>query len=514
MSDKNNEFTYDEISYPSFVHAQTHPQNLAIMAAFYGMHPKNVESCRVLEIGCGNGSNLIAFANDLPQAEFIGIDLSEKQIAHGDSIAKELQLDNVKLIHASVLDMNLAEVGEFDYIIAHGFYSWTPEAVRKRALEICEKCLAEQGVAFVSYNVFPGGHMRELSRNAMLFHSRNEQTPNRKIEKSLEFLSLLEKSLDSNSVYGKILKHEAKSVSESSPNVIFHDDLEEVNDSFYFHEFAAEAKEHNLQFISEIDYFGTKDAHHTQEVREVLQSFGEDRITREQYLDFFVNRRFRQTLFCHKKVDLNHEPDAVMLQNLHVEADINPVAERCDLALGKNEGFRTGKDSKFQIDHPLTKAALLCLSKKPSKLVSYKELLGKSKELLNKDLGSEFEVHAQDEQVLAEVFMQLFGVGVVKFGLRKHKYAMTLSERPTAGKLVRWQIVNDFDELLNLRFESVKLGESFLHNILALLDGTRTRSELLDEIKTSDISNFSESVSEVQLDESLHKILNMALLVE
>ena len=81
-------FTYDKIAYPSFLHPQTHPDRLAVMATFLGMKPKAVENCRVLELGCGNGSNLISFAYSLPESEFVGIDLAENHIAHGNLVAQ------------------------------------------------------------------------------------------------------------------------------------------------------------------------------------------------------------------------------------------------------------------------------------------------------------------------------------------------------------------------------------------------------------------------------------------
>ena len=71
-------FSYDRILYPNYLHTQTHPDRLATMTKFFGMNAKPVENCRVLELGCGTGSRLLSFAYDLPDSEFVGIDLSEK----------------------------------------------------------------------------------------------------------------------------------------------------------------------------------------------------------------------------------------------------------------------------------------------------------------------------------------------------------------------------------------------------------------------------------------------------
>ena len=51
------------------------------------MSPAPVNSCRVLEIGCGDASNLIPMAYGLPGSRFTGIDLAAAPIAAGMSPA-------------------------------------------------------------------------------------------------------------------------------------------------------------------------------------------------------------------------------------------------------------------------------------------------------------------------------------------------------------------------------------------------------------------------------------------
>ena len=75
--------SYDDFPYPVYVFPQTHPDRLAAIAALLGLSPPPVERCRVLELGCASGSNLIPMAEALPQADFVGIDLSQRQIAEG-----------------------------------------------------------------------------------------------------------------------------------------------------------------------------------------------------------------------------------------------------------------------------------------------------------------------------------------------------------------------------------------------------------------------------------------------
>ncbi len=160
---------YDEVPYPSLAHVQTHPDRLATIAALFGLQTAPVEKCRVLELGCGDGTNLISMAYGLPNSEFVGIDAAGRAIAEGNEMIRDLSLDNVRLQQLDLMEFDAG--GEpFDYIIAHGVYSWVPDPVRDRILAICSESLSPNGVAYVSYNSYPGGHIRDMVREMMLFH--------------------------------------------------------------------------------------------------------------------------------------------------------------------------------------------------------------------------------------------------------------------------------------------------------------------------------------------------------
>jgi SAM-dependent methyltransferase len=117
----------------------------------------------VLELGCSDGTNLISMARELPQSEFFGIDSASRAIAQGKQTIDDLSLDNVWLQQLDLMEFAANDVA-FDYIIAHGVYSWVPDPVRDRILAICSECLSQNGIAYVSYNAYPGGHIRDMVR--------------------------------------------------------------------------------------------------------------------------------------------------------------------------------------------------------------------------------------------------------------------------------------------------------------------------------------------------------------
>src|SRR6266849_10034387 len=107
-------FLYDEVPYPGLPQPQTHPDRLGIIATLFGMSPAPADRCRVLELGCGDGGNLIPMALTLPGSAFTGIDLAEPAIARGCALVRTLGLENITLRRLDLMRAG-PDVGEFDY---------------------------------------------------------------------------------------------------------------------------------------------------------------------------------------------------------------------------------------------------------------------------------------------------------------------------------------------------------------------------------------------------------------
>jgi len=167
--------SYDEAPYPFLSHSNTHPDRLAVIATLLNLDVAPVQNCRVLEIGCAVGGNLIPMAEALPDSQFVGIDNASKQIQQAQELATALDLQNIAFHTMDILNID-SELGAFDYIIAHGIYSWVPANVREKLLEICRQNLAPDGIAYISYNVLPGYHMMSMIREMMLWHTRSTES--------------------------------------------------------------------------------------------------------------------------------------------------------------------------------------------------------------------------------------------------------------------------------------------------------------------------------------------------
>lgn len=472
--------SYDEVPYESHPFAQTHPDRLATVATLLGTRPPIVERCRVLELGCAAGGNIIPMALGLPESTFIGIDLSSRQIADGLKIIDALQLKNIELKHQSILEVDAA-LGRFDYVICHGVYSWVPSEVREKILDICSKNLTPNGVAYVSYNTYPGWHMRAMIRDMMCYHARQFAEPKARVQQARNLLDFLAKSVASaNNPFSAMLQSELQMLRQSRDSYLFHEHLEDVNDPVYFHQFAERAEAHGLQYLGETDLRVMMPGQFPPEVQNVLQMLSTDVIHLEQYMDFLRNRTFRQTLLCHQSVARSFNPRPERLASLQVSSPAKPLSPQPDLQSSEYEKFQGPEGTTMSVRQPLAKAAMRQLSEAWPHPVSFTALRDASRARLNTlSAATDATSVAQDNEVLWQALLSAYASPaeqMVELQLSAPRFVSALSERPLASPLARLQAQTSA-RVTNMRHESVVLDDFACH-LLRQLDGTRDRTEL------------------------------------
>ena len=118
---------YDELPYTSFPIEWTAPERLALASFLHGGPRTRLDEYRVLELGCGNGANLLPLAYYRRQATFVGVDGAQSQIEVAQARQAALELSNLEFIHTDFLTATDRLSGQFDFILAHGVFSWVPE---------------------------------------------------------------------------------------------------------------------------------------------------------------------------------------------------------------------------------------------------------------------------------------------------------------------------------------------------------------------------------------------------
>jgi SAM-dependent methyltransferase len=253
-------FAYDEVPYETKASEQAHPQHLAVWGHLRGLPVRLPSEARILEIGCGDGENLFAMAAYLPRATFVGFDLSAKAIARGRQRAALYGLDHVQLEQRDLVE-GLGDGPPFDYVLAHGVFSWVPHPVQKALLELIAKHLAPAGLAFVSFNTRPGSHMGGALRTLLRQTHREGASATTKVRAALEMAQALAQLSASPHTFEAAMAEAAgvyfrnqvppwRSLDDFVPYV-FHDTLAETSESWTVAEFQSQLVPLGLRYVGE-----------------------------------------------------------------------------------------------------------------------------------------------------------------------------------------------------------------------------------------------------------------------
>ena len=243
--------SYDEAPYESYAHPQSAPGQLAAVAWAFGLDPPDVARSRVLEIGCAAAGNLIPFAATHPLACTVGIDLSQVHIDQGNRRVRALGLDNIELMHSDIAHLDLAAMGQFDFIICHVVYSWVPDEVQEAILAACGQLLSPAGVAYVSYNTYPGWKAKEIVRDAMLLSLGDSTTTDEKVHRARSMVDFLQKVAQPDSVLARALNDYQLLAATVGDYYLLHEELEIFNTPCYFRDFVDRARAHGLDYLAE-----------------------------------------------------------------------------------------------------------------------------------------------------------------------------------------------------------------------------------------------------------------------
>ena len=464
--------SYDDVPYGAAAHPTTHPDRLATIATLFGASPPPVATCRVLELGCARGMNLLPMAVQLPDASFVGIDLSAVQVEDGQRVVEQLGLDNIELRHASILDVD-ADYGQFDYVVCHGVFAWVPHDIQQKILQICSENLAENGVAQISYNTYPGWHFRGMVRDMLLYHSSGLEDPAVRTAAARALLEFLAHASGEQSPYGRILNEECQLLARLPDYYIFHEHLESTNQPMYFHEFARRAADFGLQYLGDADPPTMGHFNFPSRVQEVLRKLSGSVVQAEQYMDFLRNRMFRQSLLVKSGVRLSRTLQPEVMHAFSVTSAAQ-VDESATLDSGETRFVTRKTKETLTTKDPLLHRTLLLVGDSWPTPVPFNDVVDE----VSRTTGTE---PATVVRSLGSSLPHLYlSSRLVELHVTPPSFVRSPGPLPVASPLARHQATTATD-VTNLRHEAVRLDDLERH-VLRQLDGTRTREKLLTEL--------------------------------
>lgn len=468
--------SYDAIPYESTPIPETHPGHLACLARLYGIDSAPPTKCRVLELGCACGGNLIPMAARLPGSEFLGIELSPDQAQEGVERIAELGLKNCEIRQKNILDLQDEGV-RFDYIVTHGVYSWSPPEVRQRIMELCAQLLSPQGVAYISYNALPGWRMRGMLRDMLLYQVRDIKPPAVRLDRAQKYLNVLEAVLSgSKEAHASYLKNEIERIRFSHPSYLYHEYLETYNEPMLLTDFVSKANEHGLGYICDINLALQFPAYLGEQAEQVLELFN-DQIEQLQQADFLLNRNFHQSLLCHKALTPTRLPDLEQLRDFAWIAVLQPPAE-LDLRSAEPTSFTLTEGQEYDVSHPLTKASLALLAERFPAAVPFTELINRAKEWVQSDGGGV--LAAQEKEMLDEMFT-FYAMGII------HARPLDMADSKTdlgewqMDPVVRQGIQRGDNHIPTTHHASINLDQ-FATTVIKHMDGHTDEKKLLRKL--------------------------------
>ena len=437
---------YDEVAYPSSIFIQTHPALLAAIAGLHGLTPPDIAMARVLEIGGGEGMNLIALAAAYPDMQCLSFDLSSAAVARGKLAITKAGLTNVRVEVGDILDAARDLKQQFDYVICHGVYAWVPDVVRDGIMELIGHVLADNGVAYVSYNALPGGRLRLALRDMLLREVAGIENPTERLGAAHDFLdAYIATPEDEDRPAQTALRSEAKLMRKKPGSVLFHDELGDCFNPQALYDVAMAAERHGLQFLGDAGEGPLGDG--------FLPDDAEDLSTRAvvraaQAQDDRNIRFFRQSLFVRAEQKPVRQVDPSLIAPLHVSSS----AQRTGDSTFKN------KSGEFQMSDARIVAILTQLTQNYPERVRIEEL--------------------SDDVDIVRALHGLFEAGLTELHSVQVPCAVIPPERPVASVLARAQLNDGQTQICTLDHHIVKIAEAGPRAFIAMLDGSHTLVEL------------------------------------
>ena len=468
---------YDRFRYDNFPFRATNPDWLGTAGSLLGLTTAPANSCRVLELGCGRGGNLVGLAAAFPESNFIGIDHAPSQIADAQADTASLGLRNCEFRSLDIRHIG-NDLGEFDYIICHGVFSWVPDDVRDQILTLQRSMLAPGGVGFISFNALPGWSARGMIRE-MLRRWVPEGPADQMAANARRILAMWQQHSPENGPLSGFLAHEAELLQKLSDHYLYFEHLVEHNKPYLLTDFVDLVNRAGLAYLGDADLASMNPAQLGDDGQADVESLGLDRVATEQLLDDITIRFFRRALVCRAEDLPDATQDHRRLAGAWVSSEM--TINEMDLDLDGSGGgsidmtLTDSDGATLRPEDPHTAAVLWSLAEHRPTGVVIEDLAAE----VASRLGRAVDDSLVDETL--EIVHALVLRGRLDAGRHPRQIAADIAERPCTTPLARFQALEDRRIITTARHDHFVADRMDLV-LLRNLDGEHDHHQLLAEV--------------------------------
>ncbi|TWT53411.1 tRNA (guanine-N(7)-)-methyltransferase [Rubripirellula amarantea] len=479
-TDSTKIFEYDQVAYPGLAERHIQLRCLEFAATMHGVAPADLAHCRVLELGCADGTNLIPFAVEFPESQFIGIDLASDAIRQAEQTAQELELSNIEFRCQNISDVESASIGTVDYVLCPGVFSWATDDERSAILRLCQHCLSADGIAAISFNTLPGWNWGSTLRDYVRFSVGDLADPREQIAEARRAIELMAEATPADTLQGVYYRRTREQARGWRDTYLYHEYISDRNRAFYFHDFQRMAEEHELRFVAEADFQHSSGVGLQPPARLAVSQASPDK--REQLIDYFLDTGYRKSILCRSDRELGSPSQVQMIAKSELATSQSYERFRFDLSSSDPVNLPLERGS-VAITDPFARAAIWKLMNQWPRTATVKALYEFAVETLVKTAPHiALPSPSAGIEAMSRSMLALFGAGVIEAFIRPPIIAAEVSEKPMANRLVRHSAKRNM-LVVNQWHQNCQGLSNAQRHLLSLLDGTRNISQLAHELQ-------------------------------
>jgi len=454
--------TYDENPYPSFFHPSTNPARIGAVVKAMGLVPPPTANARILDVGCGDGLNAMTIGMAFPGASVEAFDLSTVQIARGLALCEGAGIRNVTLSACGLSDFP-DHGSRYDYIIAHGLYSWISEPVAGDLLALIRERLAPGGIAILSHDTPPLGAMKASLIEFLRAYTDGITEPKQRLREARIGLAKLMQAQAAESPYLNFLQMIQSIYGWSDDAFVSHDLLSEDYRCVSPEQLQHECATVGLMLLGDCQMSSVFEDAANPLWRDVVEQMGPSAVKRAIAADHLGGRMFRTSIIAHSDHPPAIDRQGSRLSGLYFSSNAGADIET-DTESGTQRVTYTGENR--------------------SKLTAHEPVIIQIIEALRDAFPSELTL----DEVAAHLDIP---INLVEAGLKRALVASVVTafseplskvsrapERPKISELSRHLALLDYEDIPTRRLEIATLSDEGARWLVSKMDGFHTAQDL------------------------------------